>query len=488
MADNRISGTRRGKSLARYTFVKGKIAEREVADFMRLDVLVLRRLAALLTAMAAASSAVGESKSVQVPAGTPFVVKLTHHVPMKIGQPLECKLVYPVYAENELVIPAGSVVRGSVIALNSDRSRRIHALLRGDFTPFHIPVVRFGQLVLPDGTTEQIAGSDATNGAPVLQLSPPASGKRKSFLAQQIGQIKESGKAMAAEVTAPGRTDRLVQFIYGQLPYHPERVEAATTWTIALAQPLAVMKDDKVNPALQAQAGGAHSGSAPVQTASGEQAAWHIRAYLQQTISSATEKPGNTFEAVIAEPIFNPDHTVAVPEGSVLVGTVTRAKAARSFGRAGTLRFDFRMLRLPGAVQERVAGTLTGADADKSQKLEMDQEGGVAPKPQNRVIVPLVLSLLASRALDEDSSQAGSAAIGSNGFGLVGRVIGIAGGSRGLAAGIGFYGAGVAFSERWLVRGQNVAFVKNTRIEVTTVPSRESLSPAGAEAGHPGTQ
>src|ERR1700752_3171222 len=170
MADNRISDTRRGKSVARYTFVKGKIAEREVADFMRLDVLVLRRLAALLTAMAAASSAVGESKSVQVPAGTPFVVKLTHHVPMKIGQPRECKLVYPVYAENELVIPAGSVVRGSVIALNSDRSRRIHALLRGDFTPFHIPVVRFGQLVLPDGSTEQIAASGAKNGAPVLQL------------------------------------------------------------------------------------------------------------------------------------------------------------------------------------------------------------------------------------------------------------------------------------------------------------------------------
>ena len=39
------------------------------------------------------------------------------------------------------------------------------------------------------------------------------------------------------EFTAPGRGDRLVQFIYTQLPYHPERIETGTAWTVDLAQP-----------------------------------------------------------------------------------------------------------------------------------------------------------------------------------------------------------------------------------------------------------
>ncbi len=45
---------------------------------------------------------------------------------------------------------------------------------------------------------------------------------------------------------------------------------------------------------------------------------WRLRAYLQQTISSANEKPGDTFQALVAEPVFNADHTLVVPEGSLL--------------------------------------------------------------------------------------------------------------------------------------------------------------------------
>ena len=156
--------------------------------------------------------------------------------------------------------------------------------------------------------------------------------------------------------------------------------------------------------------------------ASDEKSAWHLHAYLEETISSEKEKAGNTFDAVIAEPVFNPDHTVAVPEGSVLVGTITQAKPAKFFGRAGKLRFDFRELKLPGAASQHVQGALSGADASKSQQLEIDSEGGVQSRPQNRVIVPLVLTLLAGRALDDDASAAGGAAVASNGFGIVGRL------------------------------------------------------------------
>ena len=446
----------------------------------------LLRCLVFLSIIVVALKLSAQEQSVPVPATIPLPVQLGKHVPMKRGEPLQCHLLYPIYAENQLVIPVGSVVRGSIIALNSDRSRRIHARLGGDFTPFHIPVVHFDQLVLPDGTVKQIVSSDATDGAPVLHLSTPAPQGSHSFLSRQIAQVKAHAKDTVALVTAPGLKDRLVQLFYKQLPYHPERIETATMWTITLTQPLAltpykVSANVKSNPGVAPQASRKpHPASSPqTEKASADKSAWQLRAYLEQTISSANEKQGNTFNAVVAEPIFNPDHTLAVPEGSVLVGTITQVKPARSFGRAGKLRFDFRELKLPGSgSSQHIQGSLAGADASKSQQLQIDSEGGVQSKPQDRVIVPLVLTFLAGRALDSDGSLAGNAAVASNGFGIIGRVVGIVAGSRSVAAGIGYYAAGLSFAERWLVRGQNVVFVKNTRIEVTTIPSRNPLPTA----------
>jgi len=443
------------------------------------------RLLALLPLILAAPVLLAQEIFLQVLAATPLPVQLGKHVPMKKGEPLECHLLYPVYAGNQLVIPAGSILRGSVIALNPDRSRRIHARLEGDFTPFHIPVVHFDRLVLPDATIKRIVSNNATNGAPVLHLSTPAAKTSHSFLSRQIAAIKAQAKDTIALVTAPGRKDRVVQLLYKQLPYHPERIETGTMWTVTLAQPLAlkpykISANAKINPAVAPPVSlKTHRASSPqAETPSGDKSAWRLRAYLEQTISSANEKKGSTFEAVIAEPVFNPDHTVAVPEGSVLVGTITQAKPARTFGRSGKLHFDFRQLKLPNQPARQVQGALASADVSSSEQLQIDSEGGVQSKPRDRVIVPMVLTVLAGRALDNDGNLAGNSAVASNGFGIIGRVIGIVAGSRGLAAGIGFYAAGLSFYERWLVRGQNVVFVKNTRIEVTTVPRPKPLAVA----------
>jgi hypothetical protein len=386
---------------------------------------------------------------------------------MKIGVPLRGRLLYPVYVDNQVAIPAGSVLRGSVTQLDPDRNRRIHARLRGDFTPFHIPVVRFDELVLPDGTVETMESGVATDGAPILRLSPPPGQKKRSFLSRQIAQEKQRLKDTVAQFTAPGRGDRLVQFFYTQLPYHPERIENGTAWTVDLAQPLEI-KPQNPSPAVTEKTN-------PPEPATTEE--WRLHAYLQQTISSADRKPGDTFEALVAEPVFDPHHALVVPQGSLLVGEVTRSKPAKSFGRQGRLRFHFRELRLPGGYSQPVEGTLAGVDANKSANLQMDAEGGIAPKPQNRVILPLALTLLAGRAFDDDGSRVGNSAVASNGFGIVGRIVGIAASSRYVAAGIGFYGVGLAFYDLWLARGKNVVFVKDTRIEVTTTPGRNEIKP-----------
>jgi len=410
----------------------------------------------------------GQAVSVQVPATTPLSIQLVQHVPMKVGEPLQGRLLYPVYVDNRVAIPAGSIFRGIVMQLGPDRSRRIHARLRGDFTPFHTPVVRFDELVLPDGTVWTLESDSATDGAPILRLSPPPGQKKGSFLSRQIAQEKQRVKDTLAQFTAPGRGDRLVQFLYTQLPYHPERIENGTAWTVDLAQPLSI-KPQNTSPAVAEKTN-------PPEPATGEE--WRLRAYLQQTISSADRKPGDTFEALVAEPVFDSHHALVVPQGSLLVGEVTRSKAAKSFGRQGKLRFHFREVRLPDGFSQPVEGTLAGVDANKSADLQIDAEGGIAPKSQNRVILPLVLTFFAGRAFDDDGSRIGNSAVASNGFGIVGRIVGIAASSRNVAAGIGFYGVGLAFYDLWLARGKNVVFVKDTRIEVTTTPGRNEIKPS----------
>ncbi len=388
-------------------------------------------------------------------------------------------MLYPIYVDNRIALPADTVLRGEIIQLDSDRSRRIHSRLRGDFTPFHIPVVKFNELVLPNGALQPIASDSAKDGVPILRLSPPSERPKGSFIRRQIAAEKQRLKDFAALFTQPGRGDRLVQFIYTQLPYHPERIENGTSWTVDLTQPLDLTlrngkpenRDDPVTSDEQPA-----KPNAGMAKPSEKEPEWRLRANLQQTISSAKEKPGNTFQALVAEPIFNGSHILEVPEGSVLIGEITQAKPARSFGRQGKLRFRFRELKLPSGFTQPVEGTLAAADSNKSANLRMDSEGGVQPKSQNRVIVPLVLTLLAGRALDDDGSAAAHGAVASNGFGIVGRVVGIVASSRNVAAGIGIYGAALSFYDLWLAHGHDVVFVKNTRVEITTTPTRSPMA------------
>ena len=419
----------------------------------------------------------------QIPLSTPLPIQLGKHVPMKRGEPLKGYLLYPVYADNRLVIPAGTALLGNVVQLNPDRGRRIHSRLRGDFTPFHVPVVQFDQLVLPDGSLQPIVSQNATDGATVLHLSAAPSATRRSFFTQLLNRAKQQVRDTAALVTAPGRADRLVQAIYRQLPYHPERIESETAWTVSLEQPLSLRPDSFAAELGAKPAKGFLSlrVNAPVL----RERSWQLHAYLEETISSAQKKPGDTFTAVVAEPVFDASQTLEIPQGSRLIGTVTQAKPARWFGRSGKLRFNFRELKLPDGLSKHVDGTLTGADASKSSDLQLDAEGGVQPKSKNGAAIPLALTFLAGRALDDDGSLAGNSAVASNGFGIVGRVVGIVASSRNLAAGIGFYAAALSFYDRWVARGHDVVFRKDTRIEVTTSPGRNLFHAAEVQQPPP---
>ena len=186
--------------------------------------------------------------------------------------------------------------------------------------------------------------------------------------------------------------------------------------------------------------------------------------------------------ALVVEPVLDKDKQLVVPQGSVLVGHVTTAKAARTLGRNGKLRFAFQQVQFPqnSAASRPVEGALAGATTQGTQSLNLDAEGTVTPKNHASAIAPLLLTMLAGRALDNDGNLTVQTGVASNSFGLVGRVVGIAAGNRNFAAGLGFYAAGLSFYQNFLRSGHDVVFPKDTRIEIETTPLRAPvLTPEG---------
>ncbi|MDE3199308.1 MAG: hypothetical protein KGN79_00175, partial [Acidobacteriota bacterium] len=405
----------------------------------------------------------GPHSKITLPSGTVLQVALMKNAPMKLGAPLKARLLYPVYANGKIALTAGTFVMGEVTALVPDHSARVHGRFYGDFTPFHTPQVKFDVLKLSSASFAFQA--DAAGGAPVLRLSRPATSPHHNFLVSQWNQSWAAVRDSICFFTAPGRGDRMVQFIYHQLPYHPQRIDKNSAWTLVLNEPLelpstSATANDTAVAASTAKAGETTKEQHPL-----------VEALLMREVDSNTAHPGDKVTAVVVEPYFNPDSKLTIPQRAMLIGKVTEAKAARSFGRSGKLRFAFEQVQMPSAEGTEVEGALAGAATEQPQDLKMDAEGGVSPRRHSNPIVPLALSYLATRSLDFDETDTAlQSSVASNGFGLVGRVVGTAAGSREFAAAIGFYAVALSTYTNYFRPGHNVDFPKDTRIEVDLAP------------------
>jgi hypothetical protein len=414
-----------------------------------------------------------------LPAETPLALQIDQHLPMRNGQPVRAHLLYPIYGNDKLLLPQDTIVTGSVVELRNDRSRRINAALGGDFTPFRKPVVRFNTFILADGTSVPFTSGDAIDGAPIFRAvaTPPAKG---GFLRRQFDGLLTVARSDIAIITGPEKADRFVQFIYSQIPYHPQRIDKGTSWTIEIAHSVELPADPTPLAVAIVQPK-RHFWEEPLpaaDTAKNDTGSWIVQANLDEPISSEASKDGQPIKATVAEPVFNPDHTIAIPQGSALIGEVTRARPSRKFGRTGVLTFNFRQLQIPHEETRTVETRLAGADS--ARDIALNSEGQAKSKPQDKISLPILLALLASRPLDRDEGRHGgtgdSNSLGKNavggaaGLGLVGTVIGLTGVSPNVAAGIGYYGAARAFYYRWIAHGQKIDFARNTRIVVETTP------------------
>jgi hypothetical protein len=382
---------------------------------------------------------------------------------MKTGEAIEARLIHPIYCNGALALPSNTPLHGHVIALQADSSTRLRARLRGDFTPFHTARVQFDELELSTGPVA-ISAAEAVDGAPVLHLNAPGVSPKQSFFSRRWSQAKSNMHDRVAYFTSPGLGDRALQLLYHQLPYHPERIVAHTAWSFELTAPL----DLPVSSAVL------HDPASP-QAPLGKPEVWEVNATLSNRLSSATARFGDLVEALVVEPVYDRNKQLIVPQGSKLIGKVAIAEAARSFGRNGKLRFTFQKVIFPEGFNRDVQGSLSGAATDQTQDLTMDAEGTITPRDKSSVIAPLVLTMLAGRALDGDGNVTLQTGVASNAFGMVGRIVGIAAGNRNFAAGLGYYAACLSVYDNFIRSGRDVVFPRDTRIEIETTPLRAPI-------------
>lgn len=418
----------------------------------------------------------------QLAKGTYLTVAATRVFPMKQGTAIEARLLAPIYVNNQLVLPTNTLLRGRVDSLTPDKSARRWARLNGDFTPIHHPMVRFDSVETSGGLVA-IHAPAAQAGLPMVNLQAKSGSKRHALLVQAWNGMKQRVSDTKAFFTSPGVGNRLKLALYDQLPYHPEQINAGSTWSFPLSQSLAVAEiktagqPDLYTPPQKKNAKPARKKQPKptTPTTADPKPHWLIHAELETPLNSRSAKAGDPIDARVVEPVYDAQHKLAIPEGATLVGRVTTSKAARSFGRNGHLRFSFQQLKIPAAPTQTVQGSVTGALASGGKQMNMDAEGNVSGKNNGSVLAPIALGLLAGHALDTDGNMTAQTGVASNGFGVIGRVVGLTAGSRSLAAGIGFYAVGLTIGHTWLHDGHQIVFPQGTRIDIDTSPLTEPV-------------
>jgi hypothetical protein len=461
----------------------------------------------------------GQKIQLNVPSGAPLRLYLTKRIPKRTGAPVEAKVLEPVFAFDREVIPAGTLVHGEVNRVQpAGKWVRARAILNGDFTPLRSAEVKFTTLTLPDGRKIATQTMETAGLNSIYTEPKPKKGKskpQKPQPANQNGGILGTAKQAAKDrvngainarsrgvfdiVRGPNKKEKLVDFLWSKLPYHPQYVRRGTRFDAPLQEPLQFGFETVRSGDL------AELGSQP-------QPDSIARVRLLTALDSASAKPGEIVQAVMAAPMFSADHKILFPEGTRLSGTVVVAKKGRSFHRGGQLRFNFQNIDLPAEVADlrpasrpapiRTAQTiLDAAEGAGTAPIKVDPEGGVqAKESKTRFLAPMISLVLASRAADNDAGHhhasgatggdtnvSGRTLGGGLGFGMLGSAISQS--SRWVGMAFGYYGLAWSVYSSVIARGGEVQFDKNAMMDIRfgtrTPPSGSKLVSGAAEPPSP---
>lgn len=422
------------------------------------------------------------SVTLKLPEGTPLRIAVDQRTRIsQVGERVFGHVVETVYAFDAPVVPAGSVATGRVIRVDPVPTlRRVRSYASGDFSPYRHYQVTFDRLTLPDGELLAIDTTVAPGATEVVHLETKESKSEKeraehhSAAARAAGAAKQEVKdtvreasatahQAADEIRAPGRVERVKQYLASQSPYRRQYLTKGTRFNAVLNEELdfgwATRRAEELT----------GLGSIPA-------ANTMVHARLVLEVSSATAVRNSPVVAQLTEPVYSPDHRLILPSESRLIGRVLEAKRARYLHRNGELRVIFEHIELPGGALQLLQGTLEGIEVDRAAHLKLDEEGGAhATDSKTRYLSTGIAVLMAAVAAHPDVDhgvvdQAGDPAVragaGASGFGLAGSLIGLAAKSNVVSILFSAYGASASIYANFLSRGRDVVLPKNTPLEI----------------------
>ena len=437
-------------------------------------------LVATLVTGARHAAAADDERDVVVVAGRPLHVTLDRRTAVKrVGQPIAGTLADAVFVYDRLVIPKGARVTGHVERLDApSRRARAHAILGGDFSPHHRVVIAFDSVVVSDGRELPIATIvRAAMVRPTRQITPSfgsggehAHGAIRTRIDEATAEAKARVHETIGVIRQPGRLQRLKATAIDLLPYHPQFLEAGTMYAAEFVLPLDL---------------GA-TGNLPPPVAGTPAPGTVLSARLVTPLDSSKTPRGTPVEAIVTEPVMSEAGELVVPEGTVLVGEVTFAKAARHLHRNGALRFLIERVEFPEAsAAAPLRASVYSVESSADDRIALDDEGGATvTNSKTRFIAP-ALAVVALRAAThheedrdfndvtgapENATRAGNPGLGAFfGFGLVGTALSQI--SRPVGLGFAVLGVGRTVYQNLLGKGREVVFQPDTPLQLQLAPA-----------------
>ena len=432
--------------------------------------------------------------SLNLPNGTPLHIALDQRTRVDHpGEMVHGKVVETVYAFDQPVIPAGSIVSGRIISIGPVSGvKRTLAYANGDFSPFHKYEVTFEMLTLPDGKQFPMKTTVSLGTAQVVHLvSNPNKAKQKSAAGRAAENTKQEAKGKIQEtkeqvhetwqkMTAPGRMHRIKQFLLSQSPYRRQYLEPGTRFVADLNTRLDFGETTRSGKQL------ASMGGAPMPDSI-------LKARLVAEVSSATATRGTAVTAILTEPLYSPEHQLILPVNSRLVGRVLQAKPAHKLHHNGELRVIFERIETSEeagqalsqmqtqeehlqASSQAMVGTLEGVEVARSAHMKLDEEGGARTTDNKTRYLSTGLAVLLAAAAAHPDGEHGAVdaggdpgvrtAAGGSGFRLTGALLSLAVKSTPVSMAFGAYGASASIYSNFLSRGHDVVLPKDTPLEI----------------------
>jgi hypothetical protein len=382
-----------------------------------------------------------EKETLVLVRGNDFRAALDNGVRLKaVGQPVTAKLLEPVYAGEDLALPAGSTIKGHVSSITTAPMRkRAGRLLAGDFTPLKTAHVTFDQLVLSDGTTVPIH-SDSAAGLGRVANSQYLPRSQRPGLGKKL-------KTAMAPLGGPNKLQRLGESVVTSLPYHPEYIDQGTVFDAALLEPVSILAAVQPNTVTL-------------------QASDYLHLHLLTPVNSGSSKAGTQIETAVSQPYFQADHQLLYPAGTRITGTVQKASSAGWRKKNGSILFSFRSVQMPDGTTRDIHSTVGGIQAERSEGLDIGKEGEIKATTSTfaRLLAPASL-IGPSRGVADMTTQKTAwsrSGEGRKGFGLLGA--GAAQASASTAIGFGYFGAAKRLCDAFITKGSNVELPVNTPI------------------------